>query len=266
MGVVIHCLGAVGSRARAQPCPGRIVAPPMDSATEHRFGARPRPTFGSHFRRQPYFYFQSRTFVTNRPGCRRKSPSSHSFCMPSRTICETSWRQLSARSSSPGRPVSRFGARTSPPRGAAACAVVGIDGRASPRSAQPCRHGDRKEAGRDSRELMATIGHSPHVAALALPARDCGTEQRDRRLSRRGDQLPAAPKWFTGGSRSSSGVRHGCGIERSRPEALGAKCIPPTGRTSRGGGRNRTAVRGFAGPCLNHSATPPRLSAAGRPA
>ena len=24
-----------------------------------------------------------------------------------------------------------------------------------------------------------------------------------------------------------------------------------------GGGRNRTAVRGFAGPCLNHSATPP---------
>ncbi len=28
-------------------------------------------------------------------------------------------------------------------------------------------------------------------------------------------------------------------------------------RGPRGGGRNRTAVRGFAGPCLNHSATPP---------
>ena len=26
---------------------------------------------------------------------------------------------------------------------------------------------------------------------------------------------------------------------------------------SRGGERNRTAVQGFAGPCLNHSATPP---------
>ena len=29
------------------------------------------------------------------------------------------------------------------------------------------------------------------------------------------------------------------------------------GALSRGGGRNRTDVRGFAGPCLNHSATPP---------
>ncbi len=30
-----------------------------------------------------------------------------------------------------------------------------------------------------------------------------------------------------------------------------------TRTSSGGGGRNRTAVRGFAGPCLNHSATPP---------
>ena len=40
--------------------------------------------------------------------------------------------------------------------------------------------------------------------------------------------------------------------------------VPPLGTTHPeeahlgGGGRNRTAVRGFAGPCLNHSATPPR--------
>ena len=33
----------------------------------------------------------------------------------------------------------------------------------------------------------------------------------------------------------------------------GTRGVPAVG----GGGRNRTAVRGFAGPCLNHSATPP---------
>ena len=33
----------------------------------------------------------------------------------------------------------------------------------------------------------------------------------------------------------------------------------------RGGDRNRTGVRGFAGPCLNHSATPPGWSSPGSP-
>ena len=33
----------------------------------------------------------------------------------------------------------------------------------------------------------------------------------------------------------------------------------------RGGDGNRTRVEGFAGPCLNHSATPPKESSAGQP-
>ena len=46
----------------------------------------------------------------------------------------------------------------------------------------------------------------------------------------------------------------------SRPHAAEAtlRYLVRTHRANhRGGGRNRTAVRGFAGPCLNHSATPP---------
>src|SRR4051794_18100567 len=34
---------------------------------------------------------------------------------------------------------------------------------------------------------------------------------------------------------------------------------PPEHSDARGGERNRTAVQGFAVPCLNHSATPPEL-------
>ncbi len=35
-------------------------------------------------------------------------------------------------------------------------------------------------------------------------------------------------------------------------------------RAPGGGERNRTAVQGFAGPCLNHSATPPKRGSSGR--
>ncbi len=130
-------------------------------------------------------------------------------------------------------------------------------GRATPRSAAPRRHGDRKEPERDA--ARAHGHHRPFVACgrAALPARHGGTEQRDRRLSRQRDQLRPATRCFIGVRRGSSGLWHGCGMERTRPEASVAKRVAPTGRTTRGGGRNRTAVRGFAGPCLNHSATPP---------
>ena len=37
-------------------------------------------------------------------------------------------------------------------------------------------------------------------------------------------------------------------------------CVRTAGIGSRGGERNRTAVQGFAVPCLNHSATPPGLT------
>ena len=56
-------------------------------------------------------------------------------------------------------------------------------------------------------------------------------------------------------------------VSRARPEAEGhlrpgpVSRARPDGRTpapSRGGDGNRTRVQGFAGPCLNHSATPPR--------
>ena len=74
----------------------------------------------------------------------------------------------------------------------------------------------------------------------------------------------AAP--MSGGGRSPSAViaTRLCGEDAT----LQQSCVTfGTGRQTRspvvpkdaagGGGRNRTDVRGFAGPCLNHSATPP---------
>ncbi len=48
---------------------------------------------------------------------RRTAPSPPCFCTPSRTICGTSWRRRSMRSSSPGRPASHFDARICRTRG-----------------------------------------------------------------------------------------------------------------------------------------------------
>jgi hypothetical protein len=45
-------------------------------------------------------------------------------------------------------------------------------------------------------------------------------------------------------------------INRQMRIVAGPRSFQP-GSAWRGGERNRTAVRGFAGPCLNHSATPP---------
>ena len=55
-------------------------------------------------------------------------------------------------------------------------------------------------------------------------------------------------------------------VSRGRRDARQGQlqmCLQAVTTTTGGGGRNRTAVRGFAGPCLNHSATPPRLRTTG---
>jgi hypothetical protein len=56
---------------------------------------------------------------------------------------------------------------------------------------------------------------------------------------------------------ASAGIPDGCRMEREQSKRRNTESCPRTGTTRRGGGENRTHVRGFAGPCLNHSATPP---------
>ena len=48
-----------------------------------------------------------------------------------------------------------------------------------------------------------------------------------------------------------------CAMESGRTSDVSHGERRSSAVTPGGGGRNRTAVRGFAGPCLNHSATPP---------
>jgi hypothetical protein len=127
----------------------------------------------------------------------------------------------------------------------------------APRSAPPRRHGDRKES---ERHPPGAHGHHrPFVLCgrPPLPARHGGAERGNRRLSRRRDQCRTATGEFTAVHNRSSGLSHECGMERTRFDSFVAERIAPTRRRTGGGGRNRTAVRGFAGPCLNHSATPP---------
>ena len=107
-------------------------------------------------------------------------------------------------------------------------------------------------------ELMATIGHSSHAAALRYQH---ATAERSREIADYLDDVIIAakpPNPPPESTECASVLWHGCGMEQTGLEPAVSRIIPSTGRTKRGGGRNRTAVRGFAGPCLNHSATPPR--------
>ena len=103
-----------------------------------------------------------------------------------------------------------------------------------------------------TKELMARIGHASPRAALIYQH---ATAERDRAIAGFLDQAVDAIErtkrapvidmrhcWRHGGGQRTGQVR-------STP-ALTCAFLG-------GGGRNRTAVGGFAGPCLNHSATPP---------
>jgi len=116
-----------------------------------------------------------------------------------------------------------------------------------------------------TKELMTRIGHASYRAALIYQH---ATEERDRAVADwldaqiatidrdvearvaqlGGTSVQPAAGWTRDGGRGGRSGRR-----------LGYPFWP--GKTSGGGGRNRTAVRGFAGPCLNHSATPPRRRA-----
>ena len=100
------------------------------------------------------------------------------------------------------------------------------------------------------RELMATIGHSSHVPALPYQH---ATAERSRAIA---DYLDGVIDAAGPQNRppASASVREGCGMgvawtEGLHEDATTNPCLRP-GRSQRGGGRNRTAVRGFAVPCL----------------
>ena len=103
-------------------------------------------------------------------------------------------------------------------------------------------------------ELPEARLRGPGLRPAELPADELVAEQgggRDRRRRR-------------GSSRSSLGAGVPCG-------GRDAAATPLAGQVTRcrsgigGGDGNRTRVQGFAGPCLNHSATPPRKLPSLRP-
>ena len=145
--------------------------------------------------------------------------------MRSSTICGTSWRRRSGRSSSPGQPASQ-----SPP-GPLACAdgCVRCSRQrrcASSRSAPSRRHGHRREPNPHLRELMATIGHSCPVAALRHRHTTAG---RSREIADYLDGVIGAarpPNRSPQFRNRSSGPSHGCGMERTRPKRSSRKESP----------------------------------------
>ena len=109
-----------------------------------------------------------------------------------------------------------------------------------------------------TKELMARIGHSSPRAALIYQH---ASEERDRAAADFLDQQIAAvePSERAQVVAISDGTSGARAMDARWPAREGRQPEnrPRPGGTLRGGGRNRTAVRGFAGPCLNHSATPP---------
>ena len=123
---------------------------------------------------------------------------------------------------------------------------------------RPARSGatpDRTTQQRASRTL------APHRSASVTPAREVPLDGRAP-----GDEWAHRPRQGLLQGVPAVGAHgtllwDGCGMGHrtrpftrpgTRPEAFSHK-----GFVTGGGDRNRTGVRGFAGPCLNHSATPP---------
>jgi transposase len=101
---------------------------------------------------------------------------------------------------------------------------------------------------------LARVSNGPTEALNNLIKRIKAHRLRLQKLRELSDPGPALRR-----PTQLAGARVHRGSMRARPRQI------PMNR-KRGGGRNRTAVRGFAGPCLNHSATPPRTRTDGRPA
>ncbi len=117
-----------------------------------------------------------------------------------------------------------------------------------------------RKADTTTKEIMAFIGHSSAVAAMRYQH---STDERQREIADYFEGVIEDAK-----TRQASAIVHHDPHSMCHDGAMttldstpqypneGEKsCVTRT--SSGGGGRNRTAVRGFAGPCLNHSATPP---------
>jgi hypothetical protein len=130
-----------------------------------------------------------------------------------------------------------------------ACVLPGRDRLESVPSRRPCRWQRQRVV------LRACV----QICGLLATFR--GSRQLSGCRASHGNRLrPAA---FSVGARGFEPLTSSASRKRSPPElsARTSGCY----RSCRGGDRNRTGVRGFAGPCLNHSATPPGWSSPGCP-